>query len=211
MAEPRLILASASPRRSELLAALGVPFEVAATNVDEDALVARHAGTPPVELATLLARAKTEALDAPSAATVLAADTIVVLQGRPLGKPRDAAEATAMLRALRGREHEVATGIAVRCAGEMRTDVAVARVVMRWYGDGEIERYVATGGPFDKAGAYAIQDPEFAPVVWLRGCRCAVIGLPLWQTARLIAECGLHPQDPALPVCGACPHARKRA
>ena len=116
-----------------------------------------------------------------------------------------------MLRALRGREHEVATGIAVRCAGEMRTDVAVARVVMRWYGDGEIERYVASGGPFDKAGAYAIQDPDFAPVAWLRGCRCAVIGLPLWQTARLLAGCGLRPGDPTLPLCRTCPYATKRA
>ncbi len=205
MAEPHLVLASASPRRRELLAALGLTFDVAATATDEEALLIGRPDEPPAQLAVRLATAKGEAAGAGADAVSLAADTVVFVDGRVLGKPGDAAEAAAMLRLLRGREHAVATGIAVRRAGELTTDVAVARVTMRWYGEGEIARYIARGEPFDKAGGYAIQDEEFAPVARLQGCRCAVVGLPLWRTARLLRSAGVPAADPTLPACLRCP------
>jgi MAF protein len=202
----RLILASASPRRRELLACLGIPFEVTEPRIDE-----RAAGGRPERAARRLAVAKARAVAArqPEAA-VLAADTVVAHRGTILGKPRDAAEAGAMLRRLRGRTHRVVTAVAVLASGWRRPLVAHAltRVTMRRYTDEEIEASIARGDPFDKAGAYAIQDPRLAPVESYSGCYCNVVGLPLWTTAELLRRAGLDITIEAaslLPQCESCP------
>lgn len=204
MISPRIVLASASPRRRDLLAELGLPFTVAATDVDEDAIARAFAGDP-LALAARLARAKLDAHPASVAEAVLAADTIVAIDGRILGKPGDAAEAWRMLRDLRGRSHTVVTAIALRAGPGVSSDVANARVVMRPYTDAEMAAYIERGEPFDKAGGYAIQDAGFAPVAELDGCRCAVIGLPLWRTAMLLRRAGFAAADPPVPRCGDCP------
>ncbi len=197
-----LILASASPRRRELLAALGVSFEVEPSGVDETSDEADAE-----RLATELALRKAHAVAAQRPAdTVVGADTVVVVDGRQLDKPRDAAEATAMLAALRGRRHHVVSGVAVVAGARSGVDAVRTDVTMRDYGDAEIARYVARGEPFDKAGGYAIQDPELAPAAAIEGCMCAVIGLPLWTLRRLLREAaGLDGLPPSLERCRACP------
>jgi len=182
---PTLILASASPRRQELLTHLGVPFEVRPADVDETLLP----NEPPLTSARRLATAKAQAVAAPGL-TVIGADTLVTLDGRPLGKPADADEARSMLRRLRGRPHEVVTGVAVAADGKLAVAHASTGVVMRRYADYEIEAYIATGDPLDKAGAYAIQATEFKPVQMWNGCYCNVVGLPLALTASLLVQAG---------------------
>jgi MAF protein len=187
--DSQLILASASPRRRHLLGVLGLSFEVNVADVDETP----RAAEAPDALASRLAASKalTIATRHP-AAIVLAADTVVALGERLLGKPADAAEATAMLRALRGRAHRVLTGLVARTASaEVWRSVTSTTVWMRTYGDDEIERYVATGRPLDKAGGYAIQDPEFRPVERIEGCYPNVVGLPLCEVVRALANLGL--------------------
>jgi septum formation protein len=124
---------------------------------------------------------------------VLGADTVVAIDGQALGKPADAAEARAMLRRLRGREHEVITGVAVVAAstGRARTQAVVTRVTMAAYGDAEIDAYVATGEPLDKAGGYAIQGAGGALVAGYEGSYSNVVGLPIEETVRLLAELGV--------------------
>jgi len=185
----RLILASASPRRRHLLGVLGFPFEVVVADVDETPL----AGEAPEALASRLAQSKalTIAQTHPSA-VILAADTVVALGDQLLGKPADAAEAQAMLLSLRGRAHRVLTGLVVRSASGAHSYTVTTTIVwMREYGDDEIEQYVATGRPLDKAGAYAIQDPEFRPVARIEGCYPNVVGLPLCEVGRALAQAGL--------------------
>jgi septum formation protein len=193
-----LILASASPRRRELLAELGVPFAVRSASVDETP----QPGESPEALVRRLSRAKALAVAAQSAASapgaiILAADTTVVLDGEILGKPADVAEATAMLRRLRGGAHTVLTAIALLDTGDNRliTDLAVTRVTMRDYSDDEIAAYVASGDPFDKAGGYAIQHAGFQPVASIQGSYTNVVGLPLEQVAAGLRQLGLavHP------------------
>lgn len=203
---PRLILASASPRRHELLSALGLAFEVRPAGVDE-----RTEERDPVRLAEGLALRKARSLvEARSGdgalSVVLGADTIVVLDGRALGKPAGPAEAREMLDALRGRTHEVVTGLAVIAGDRVAADHARTAVTMRDYGGEEMERYIATGSPFDKAGAYAIQDTEFAPVERYNGCECSVIGLPLWTARRLLqVAAGIEGDEPSYDRCRECP------
>ena len=124
---------------------------------------------------------------------VLGADTVVVIDGEPLGKPADPVEAAAMLRRLRGRVHEVMTGVAVTDArsGRQAAETVTSRVSMREYSEAEIARYVATGEPLDKAGAYAIQGVGGALVAALEGSRSNVVGLPLATTAALLRLFGL--------------------
>lgn len=204
---PALILASASPRRRALLASLGVEFEIVPADIDEWAPV-RH---PRAErLARGLARQKALAVaDDHSQAAVLAADTIVVQRGRLLAKPADATEARAMLEHLRGRDHRVITGVAVARGRRVRVAHAVTHVRMRDYADAEIDRYIASGEPFDKAGGYAIQDARFAPVARYAGCYCSVVGLPLALVIRLLDASGVHlpVSDPwsLTPECPFCP------
>ena len=198
-----IVLASASPRRRELLPALGLTFEVVPANVDES-----DEDDDAARLACTLARRKARAIAAARPGdTVIGADTIVVLGGRQLGKPRDGEEARAMLEALRGRTHHVVTGVAVIGAGAEATEAVRTAVTMRDYADAEVARYIARGEPFDKAGGYAVQDAEFAPAATVEGCRCAVIGLPLWTLRRLLRDvAGVEGDPPALPDCVGCPH-----
>ncbi|MDE2696126.1 MAG: Maf family protein [Chloroflexota bacterium] len=197
-----IVLASASPRRRELLPALGVTFEVIPADVDES-----DTDDDAARLARDLAVRKARAIAADRPAdTVIGADTIVVLDGRQLGKPADAAEARAMLEALRGRTHHVVTGVAVVGDGGEATEAVTTAVTMRDYSDDEVTRYIARGEPFDKAGAYAVQDAEFAPAAAVEGCRCAVIGLPLWTLRRLLLDAGVDAGLPELPDCLGCPH-----
>ena len=215
-----LILASASPRRRDLLARLGLPFEVVEPDIDESALAGR-----PERVARRLAVGKARAVSADHPdATVLAADTVVAHGGVLLGKPRDAAEAEATLERLRGRVHRVVTAVAVlppartgarRGGRRPFVDHAVTRVTMRRYTDAEIAASIARGDPFDKAGAYAIQDERLAPVARYdslpadrRGCYCNVVGLPLRTAARLLGRAGLDithiSATDLLPQCGEC-------
>lgn len=185
----RLILASASPRREELLRRLGMPFTVVPSDLPEQL----PAG-PPDESARALALAKARAVAGRiGSGVVLGADTLVVLGGGALGKPRGPDDARRMLRALSGRTHEVITGVAlVEAPGGRETSTAVVtQVRMARYGEEEIEAYLATGEPFDKAGAYAIQAAGSRLVAHLDGCYTNVVGLPLTTTRRLLAEWGL--------------------
>ena len=144
-----LILASQSPRRRELLERLGLHFTVRAADLDESMDAAR----PPAEEVARLSAEKAAAVD-PGSAVVIAADTVVVLDGRVLGKPRSADEAAEMLRALSGRAHQVMTGVTVRRGGRAETDTVVTDVHFRPLTEREIAAYVATGEPMDKAGAW---------------------------------------------------------
>jgi len=189
-----LILASASPRRQQLFSLLGVPFTSLTADVEEN----RGYGEKPEEMVCRLSLAKTEALaeDHPER-LIVAADTIVVLDGRVLGKPADTDEAAAMLRRLRGREHLVFSGLTALSpsTAQQATELAQTTVWMRPYSDEEIARYVASGDPLDKAGAYAIQHQEFNPVAYIQGCYASVMGLPLCHLRRAVSRLGL-----ALPV-----------
>ena len=191
----RLILASASPRRRELLSRLGLSFEVRPSGIDE--VLTPEVAAP--ALATFLARAKARNIadhvgaEGDTPALVLGADTLVVLDGRPLGKPASRDEARAMLRALRGRSHEVVTAVAlIEVPGRREvTETVTSRVLMRPYGDSEIDSYVATGEPDDKAGAYAVQGIGAQLVAGVEGCFENVVGLPLGTTVRLLRRFGL--------------------
>jgi septum formation protein len=189
-----LYLASASPRRSQLLAQAGIAFERFVVPVDEDALTAAYSG--PIELlgeylAQQKARAAYDVLHPRGEdALVLASDTTVLLDGRSLPKPRDLDEAAEMLRLLRGREHVVATGVALAGPepGRLISGASATRVRMRDYADEEIAAYVATGDPLDKAGAYSIQHPDFHPVAVITGCHLGVIGLPVCLVGALLGH-----------------------
>lgn len=207
MDRPRLVLASASPRRHELLAALGAAFRVIATDAEEADLVeppAVSAGlpglaVPPRHHPTLLAwrKAHAAAAQAPDA-VVLGADTIVVLDGEVLNKPADGAHARAMLRSLAGRTHCVHTGLCVivpagegERPGRTLLDVATAEVTFRAVDDAEIAAYVATGEPLDKAGAYGVQGLGGTLVRGVRGSYTAVVGFPLVLAHSLLTAAGV--------------------
>ena len=184
----RITLASASPRRLQILERAGVPVHVVPSR-DEEVMMA---GEPEVQVETL-ARAKAHAVASSMAAgLVLGADTVVVESERVLGKPVDHQDALRMLRRLRGGSHRVLTGVAVVDAASGRTLTASreSRVTMRPYTDEEMEAFVASEEAQDKAGAYAIQDPGFAPVAALEGCYLNVVGLPLCLAVSLMRELG---------------------
>jgi MAF protein len=190
---PMLILASNSPRRRQLLSLEGWPYQVIPARVDENP----QPGEIPQELVLRLAREK--ALDvgkiAPDRSTVIAADTTVVAGGQILGKPTDSAHAASILRELQGGSHQVITGLAVweMARNVMLADYCVTSVIMRQYTDAEIQAYIATGDPLDKAGAYAIQHDMFNPVERIEGCYANVVGLPLCLLTALLASCGMPP------------------
>lgn len=195
---PLLILASGSPRRQELIGRLGLPFIVLPSDVAEMI----PPGLAPEEVARLLARQKAAAVAARQPGrVVIGADTVVIpYPGQPtlLGKPRGDADAARMLRALRGRWHRVATGIAVVRDGQEWHDVVSADVRMGDYSDAEIATYVASGEPRDKAGAYAVQGLGGRLVVAVAGSELAVVGLPLRRLAALLDAAGVAvPVDPA--------------
>jgi septum formation protein len=199
---PTLILASASPRRQQLLSLLGMPFTVAASDVDE----ALPPDTSPAVIVRDLALAKAQTIAAIRPhCLIIAADTVVALDDRILGKPRDAEEAVAMLLALRGRWHRVWTGLAVmRAHPEPPLVVTVATdVLMRDYSSAEIAAYVATGDPLDKAAAYAIQHADFHPVARIAGCHANVMGLPLCHLYALLVQVNATPPILAATACPA--------
>ncbi len=182
-----LVLASSSPRRAELLQAAGLPFVVRAAAIDET----RHAGEAPDAYVRRLALAKARAVAAAPHELVLGADTVVVAGAACLGKPADAAEATAMLRQLAGRSHEVLTGVALVRAGEpVAVDVAVTRVTFAGLTEAEVAWYVATSEPYDKAGGYAVQGLASRFVTAIDGAYANVVGLPVELVCRLIAGAG---------------------
>jgi septum formation protein len=204
MNQPWLVLASNSPRRRELLKLGGWMFEARPANVDE----ARQPGEAPAAYVLRLAESKARAcaISARGASLILAADTAVVDGGAILGKPKDGAEAAEMLRGLRGHTHQVQTGLAVlRLAdGNIVSDLCVTDVPMRNYRDSEMEAYIATGDPLDKAGAYGIQNHAFHPVEALRGCYASVMGLPLCHLARSLRKLDV---TPATDIAAACQSA----
>jgi MAF protein len=200
-----LVLASASPRRRELLAALGLPFEIDPADIDETSTE-----RDPVRLAEALALSKARAVAARRPGDiVIGSDTVVALDGRLLGKPADATEARAMLDSLRGRAHEVVTGVAIVAPGGLEA-IGHERtaVVMREYAAAERDEFIARGEPFDKAGGYAIQDAVFHPVAGIVGCECGVMGLPLWALRQLLLDAGIEAGAPALDRCAGCPARR---
>jgi septum formation protein len=191
---PQIILASASPRRAALLAQIGLPFRVVPSDLAEDG------GTPSDRLADherqacALARAKAEQVAARvRSGLVIGADTIVVCEGVPYGKPRDGREAEAILLQLAGRTHHVITAVAVVDAATGRSEAAAAvtAVHMRQIEEGEAGAYVATGEPMDKAGAYGIQGRGALLVDRIEGDYSAVVGLPLPTLAALLGRFGV--------------------
>jgi septum formation protein len=187
MTRPLVILASASPRRRELLNLIGIEHEVRPANIDETYL----AGEAPREHAERLAREKAVAIEAPEAITI-GSDTIVVVDGRVLGKPRDREHAAEMLRQLSGRSHVVMTGVAAKWRGKLVSGLEEVGVTFRPLRDDEIERYIDTGEPMDKAGAYGIQGFGATIVERVDGDYFAVMGLPLNRLARLFERLGVN-------------------
>lgn len=189
-----IVLASSSPRRRRLLRELGVSFSVRVPDVDERQLPGELPGPHVRRLA--LAKAQAVARDLTpgcGAQWVLGADTVVVLDGRILGKPPNAGGAAGMLARLSGRTHEVLTGVALVpvAGGRSRTCVARSRVEMKPFDDAAIRRYVASGEPLDKAGAYAVQGRGRHLVAQVFGSLTNVIGLPLERLGRLLAAAGV--------------------
>ncbi len=186
-----------------LLALPGWTFSVQPADVDERVAP----GEAPDAYVLRLAESKARAVMPPEgyAGLILAADTAVALDDRILGKPADAAEAERMLRALRGRCHQVYTAVAVYqpASDRLRTELGVTEVPMRNYSDAEMLAYIATGDPLDKAGAYAIQHSGFNPVDKLSGCYANVVGLPLCHVTRLLAEFDLLPRADVPVACQA--------
>lgn len=195
---PQLILASNSPRRRQLLALSGWDFEVIVADVDESLFPQNE---PPADYVLRLAETKARAVPARSDQVVLAADTTVVDESEILGKPKDKAEAFAMLTRLRGHTHQVYSGVALlrQSDGLLLKELCVTDVPMRNYSDEEINAYIETGDPLDKAGAYAIQHSQFHPVTNVSGCYTSVMGLPLCQVASLMGKIGFsfHTSVPA--------------
>jgi nucleoside triphosphate pyrophosphatase len=186
-----LILASNSPRRQQLLALGGWSFSVLVADVDES----QHPGEAPghyvLRLAKMKARKSAESADDDQ--VVIAADTAVVDAGEILGKPMDERDAVRMLERLKGHTHQVYTGLALLRVsdGRLLTDLTITDVPMRTYNNEEIQDYVRTGDPLDKAGAYGIQHPGFQPVENLRGCFASVMGLPLCRLTYLLGGFGI--------------------
>ena len=188
MTSPRVVLASSSPRRRELLTLIGIPHTVSPADIDETPF----AGEQPQPHAERLARGKATVVAAREPnALIVAADTIVVVDGDILGKPRDEAEAGVMLRRLSGRQHVVFTAVAVARDGVIVSDVESVDVTFRALSDGDIARYIATREPMDKAGAYGIQGFGATIVTRIDGDYFAVMGLALGLMVRLMASVGV--------------------
>jgi septum formation protein len=186
MPRPRVILASQSPRRRELLALIGIAHDVQPADIDERYLN----GEAPRAHAERLAREKAQKVHAPDA-IVIGSDTIVVVDGDVLGKPRDAEDAARMLARLSGRRHAVITAVAAAWKGRLESAVEEVDVTFHRLSDREIREYIATGEPMDKAGAYGIQGFGATIVERVDGDYFAVMGLPLQKLVRVLARLGL--------------------
>ena len=208
-ANPPLLLGSGSPRRKDLLCLLGLPFVVQPSDADERTLPSE----PASEMVVRLSRSKAQALLHHAAGRlILAADTTVAFHDQVLGKPADRLEAAEMLRLLRGRTHTVYSGITLldSATGDARTQLVESRVVMRRYTDDEIDAYVATGDPLDKAGSYAIQYSGFRPVARITGCYANVMGLPLCHLYCLLRDLNLTATQTPRRSCDRFNHRRCR-
>jgi septum formation protein len=187
---PKFILASASPRRAEILRTLGLPFETVVADVNEDVVD----GETPSDY--VIRVAKDKALTAArglAEGIVIGADTAVVIDGRPLGKPTGSEDARAMLRTLSGRWHAVMTGVAIHDVAQSETVVEHDKTLVRFreLTDAEIDQYVASGEPMDKAGAYAIQGRGMLLVEEIAGNYQNVVGLPATLLQRMLARLGV--------------------
>lgn len=190
--EKKLILASASPRRNELLALLGIPFASRPTNIDEH----KSEWESPLAYVERMAFEKGEALPTTRDEVVLSADTIVDLDGMVLGKPVDNADAERILKLMRDKVHRVHTALSLHIGEALvLSDVCLTKVPMRDYSDEEIKRYIASGDYRDKAGGYAIQDAGFHPVEAVKGCYANVMGLPLCNVYKLLKKAGFVPNE----------------
>jgi septum formation protein len=185
-----IVLASQSPRRAELLEQIGIPYRAVPADIDESPLP----GESPDVFVERIARAKALAvrLQYPDD-VVLGSDTAVVLGGRTLGKPTDRDDGIAMLQALSGRTHEVLTGVAV-VGDQAHYALSHSRVRFRDLGLDEIHAYWETGEPADKAGSYAIQGRAAAFVAHIQGSYSGIMGLPLFETVKLLAQLGIRPR-----------------
>lgn len=186
--QAQFCLASASPRRRELLAALGYCFVVTPADIDESSTIA-----DPAERVTALAEAKARAVARRTELPVLASDTLVAVDDVMLGKPADAADAAAMLRRLSGREHTVVSGVVLMAAGQVRRLATTTAITMDTWSETDIAAYWASGEPAGKAGGYAIQGRAAGWVCAVYGSYTGVVGLPLAETRALLAEVGIRP------------------
>jgi len=210
-----LLLASASPRRRQIISLLGLPYAVAVASDGEAEAEERYQG-PAEEMAQWLARHKAvAALQLPQAAgrLVITADTTVILESESLGKPRDREHARELLCALRGRWHHVITGVVVcmqaRGKTVMQSSSCITPVLMRNYSEEEITAYIASGDPMDKAGGYGIQNPAFQPTKSIDGCYFNVVGLPICTLTDLMAEFGVYPARQHARENSTCPWSEK--
>jgi septum formation protein len=192
----RLLLASSSPRRSALLKATGLIFEIARPNIDETP----HPGEPADQYVARLSleKALAAAANASGFDLILTADTTVADGAQILGKPENADDAFAMLRQLRDRTHYVHTGVSLldTATGELSTTVTTTEVIMRPYTDAAISAYIESGDPFGKAGSYAIQNEAFHPVERVDGCYANVVGLPVCTVRTMLAAHGIESPHP---------------
>src|SRR5579859_1789127 len=196
----RLILASSSPRRCQLLREAGITFDLARPDIDETP----HPGEGPETYVLRLSQEKAGAIPAEHHTLVLSADTTVADGQEILGKPAHPDDATAMLRQLEGRTHTVHTGVSLRDnskgeAGHLSSKLTTSRVTMRPFSEAEIAAYVASGDPLGKAGSYAIQNSAFRPVSALEGCYTNVVGLPVCVVCEMLRDCGM--DVPHAPPC----------
>jgi len=191
--KPMLVLASNSPRRRHLLALADWMFSIVVADVDESV---NPFGETPADYVLRLAETKARAISAHADQIILAADTAVVDGADILGKPKDMAEAVTMLTRLRGHTHQVYTGVALLrlSDGLLLKELCITDVPMRSYSDEEINAYVQTGDPLDKAGAYAIQHPHFHPVAHMSGCYASVMGLPMCHVVRMMRRMEIAPR-----------------
>ncbi|MEO7042169.1 MAG: Maf family protein [Gemmatimonadaceae bacterium] len=188
MSEPRIILASASPRRRELLELIGIRYTAVPADIDESIIGAEGAAT----LAERLAKEKAAVIsERYPDALIIAADTVVVLDGRIMNKPCDELEAFAMLRALSGATHTVFTGMACAFNGEIKSAIDEVSVTFRSLSDAELHAYIATGEPMDKAGAYGIQGYGATIVRRIEGDYFAVMGLSLVRLVDIMKQLGV--------------------
>ena len=210
----RVVLASASPRRRQLLAGLGLEFQVVPADVPEDPIP----GETATELVRRLSLAKAAAVATRlDRGYIIGADSMVVHSGEPLGKPTDVDDARRMLRALRGTRHQVVTGITVLDAttGRSLTESVASQIVLRDFSDAELEASIASGTPMDKAGAYAVQDQEFRPALSWEGCYTNIVGLPLCRLVEMLGDLGCQlppPRSTDIPLgCGPeCPFLQEK-
>ncbi|MDE0197117.1 MAG: Maf family protein [Caldilineaceae bacterium] len=215
MNAPKVILASNSPRRHQFFQDLGITFLAESADIDEspapdelpDEMVARLALAKTLTVAARhTSRAAKQDPVPPHDILVIGADTVVAIEGQLLGKPADSDEARSMLVRLRARTHQVHTALALAlvAGGELKCQrclLNTTTVKMRKFGDDEIAAYLATGDPMDKAGAYAIQHPQFRPVQSLLGCPAGVMGLPVADLLSLLEEFNLNVERSPIQIC----------